>query len=632
MSELFVEAFVYLLAAVVAVPVARRLGLGSVLGYLIAGVIIGPFVLGAVTTEGEDVLHFAEFGVVMMLFVIGLELQPEKLWRLRLPILGMGGTQVFATAVLIAAATLAFGFSWRVAVAVGLILALSSTAIVLQTFQEKDLMRTEAGQNGFSVLLFQDIAVIPIIALLPLLAVSGIAEGDGHADETLVSGLPAWGQALAVLAAIAAVLFGGRYLLRPIFRFIAGAGVREVFTAAALLIVVGIALLMTEVGLSPALGAFVAGVVLADSEYRHELEGDIEPFKGLLLGLFFISVGAQIDFDVIGGTPLEIAGVVVGLVLLKIAVLWAIGYRFGMGFDQRAIFAFSLAQGGEFAFVLLSLSEQEGVLESGVTDPLVGAVAISMAITPLLLLVAEHLILPRYGTRTEERREPDAVDVRNRVIMAGFGRFGNYVGRLLRANGVGVTVLDSNPDHIEVLRKLGIKSFYGDATRVDLLGAAGAEEAELIVLSMGDVDTQIELVEKIRAHFPQLTILARARGRREATRLLNAGVEHVYRETMDSGLALGTDALALLGFRKHQAMRSARTFRYHDEFHLRDMAEMAGDDHLPPISEARARLALLEQTLQADREDAQGAERDAGWDTESLREDASARARRDDPE
>jgi len=625
-NDIFIQGFVYLLAAVVAVPIAKRFGLGSVLGYLIAGFIIGPFGLGLVGDEGEDVLHFAEFGVVIMLFVIGLELQPQKLWSLRRSILGLGGLQVLATTLIIAAATLALGYEWQIALAIGLILALSSTAIVLQTLSEKGLMRTEAGQNGFAVLLFQDIAVIPIIALLPLLAVAEADGGDSHADETLISGLPGYAQALAIVGVVAGLIVVGRFLLRPVFRFIASAGIREVFTAAALLIVVGIALLMGEFGLSPALGTFLAGVLLADSEYRHELEGDIEPFKGLLLGLFFISVGASIDLDVVTEDWVSIALIVIGLVLVKLAVLYALGVRFGMGFDQRTIFAFSLAQGGEFAFVLFSLAEEGGVLTAALTSPLIAAVAISMAVTPLLFLFAEYVLLPNFGTKETDDREPDAIDEENPVIMAGFGRFGNYVGRLLRANNVGVTVLDNNANHIEILRKLGIKSFYGDASRMDLLRSAGAEGATIIVLSMGDVEKQLELVDKIRHNFPHLAILARARDRRAATRLLNAGVEHVYRETLDSGLKMGTDALGMLGFRQHQAVRSARNFRYHDEYHLREMAELADDGHMAPISVARERLSLLEQTLRSDLEDGEDAERDAGWDTESLRRDVQSRS------
>ncbi len=625
-DDIFVQAFVYLMAAVVAVPIAKRFGLGSVLGYLIAGFIIGPFGLGFVGDEGEDVLHFAEFGVVIMLFVIGLELEAEKLWNLRRSILGLGGLQVLATTVIIGAATLALGYSWQIALAIGLILALSSTAIVLQTFNEKGLMRTEAGQNGFSVLLFQDIAVIPIIALLPLLAVAEATGGDDHADDTLISGLPGYAQALAIVGVVVGLIVVGRFLLRPVFRFIASAGIHEVFTAAALLIVVGIALLMGEVGLSPALGTFLAGVVLADSEYRHELEGDIEPFKGLLLGLFFISVGASIDLDVITGDWLNVTLIVVGLVIAKLAVLYALGVRFGMGFDQSTIFAFSLAQGGEFAFVLFSLAEEGGVLTASLTSPLIAAVAISMAITPLLFLLAEYVLLPKFGTKETENREADTVDEENPVIMAGFGRFGNYVGRLLRANGVGVTVLDNNANHIEVLRKLGIKSFYGDASRMDLLRSAGAADATLVILSMGDVEKQLELVHKIRHEFPGLTILARARDRRAATRLLNAGVEHVYRETLDSGVKMGTDALGMLGFRQHQAVRAGRNFRYHDEYHLREMAEEAGEDHMVPISVARERLELLERTLKSDIEDDGDEERDAGWDTDSLRRDVASRS------
>ena len=633
----FFQAFVYLAAAVVSVPLAKRLGLGSVLGYLIAGVVIGPFGMELVGDEGQDVLHFAEFGVVMMLFLIGLELEPSRLWRMRRSILGLGGSQVVLTALLIAGVALAAGQDWRTALAVGMILALSSTAMVLQTLAEKGLMRTDAGQNAFSVLLFQDIAVIPMLAILPLLG-SGHGTGesaDGHgggghggdhaADAaahgtTWVDGLPPWAETLTVLAAVALIVVVGRFLTRPIFRFIARTGLREIFTAAALLLVIGIALLMSKVGLSPALGTFLAGVVLANSEYRHELEGDVEPFKGLLLGLFFIAVGASIDFRLIAADPGGVAWIVVGLVAIKLLVLLGLARVFRMSLDQCLLFAFALAQGGEFAFVLFSFAAQNGVLGASVSAPLVAAVAVSMALTPLLLVVAEKLLLPRIGTREQDSRPADAIDTGEpAVILAGFGRVGNVVGRLLRANGIEITVLDADSDRVDVLRKLGLEVYYGDATRLDLLHAAGAAHAKMIVLALDDASKNLELVETVRKHFPHLQILARAEDRPDAYDLMAAGVDQVFRETLDSSLALGVEALRHLGVRAFQATRSARTFRCHDEDALRELASMRHDQKRY-INRARERIRLLEQTLLADHQD-DGLERDAGWDVESLRRD-----------
>jgi monovalent cation:proton antiporter-2 (CPA2) family protein len=627
----FFQAFVYLAAAVVSVPVAKRLGLGSVLGYLLAGVVIGPFGFELIGEEGQDVMHFAEFGVVMMLFLVGLELEPSLLWRLRGSILGLGGLQVAATTAAIAGVSLVAGLTWRQALAVGLILALSSTAIVLQTLAEKGWMKTEAGQNAFAVLLFQDLAVIPMLALLPLLTPSAAvqaATGHGvaapvageHAATTWVAGLPPWGEALAVLGAVAAVIVVGRFLTRPIFRFIAATRQREVFTAAALLLVIGIALLMTRVGLSPALGTFLAGVVLANSEYRHELESDVEPFKGLLLGLFFIAVGASIDFGLIGVDPLRVASVIVALVVLKLAVLFSLGKVFRMSLDQNLLFTFALAQGGEFAFVLVSFATQHDIFGSDVSAPLVAAVAVSMALTPLLLMVVEKLLLPRFGTReVDDVRAADEIDEENAVILVGFGRTGNVIGRLLRANGVRPTVLDIDSEKVEVLRKLGLKVFYGDASRLDLLHSAGADQARLLVLALGSAEKTLEIVETARKHFPQLRVLACAGGRDDAYGLLEVGVEDVYRETLDSALRIGVDALRFLGFRSHQALRSAQRFRCYDEAAVRELATMRHDEGRY-LSRARQRIHDLERLLLAELEGI-GEERDAGWDTDSLRED-----------
>jgi monovalent cation:H+ antiporter-2, CPA2 family len=621
------QAFVYLAAAVIAVPVARRFGLGSVLGYLFAGIAIGPFALKLVGAEGTDVMHFAEFGVVMMLFLVGLELQPARLWRMRGPILGMGGLQVTLTALLIAGIAIGVGLDWRAALAIGLTLSLSSTAIVLQTLAEKDLLRTAGGQNSFAVLLFQDIAVIPMLAIFPLLAVRAAHAGpDEHAAaQTWIAPLPAWAQTLAVLGAVAAVVLGGLFLVRPLLRAIARTRLRELFTAAALLLVIAIALLMTQVGLSPALGTFLAGVVLANSEFRHELESDIEPFKGLLLGLFFIAVGASIDFALILSQPLLIVGLVVALMLLKLSVLFALTRLFRMGTDQGLLVAFALPQAGEFAFVLFSFAAQEGVLEQQITSPLVAVVALSMAVSPLLMVAWQRIVQPHFGTRQEAAREPDIVDEEAPVLIAGFGSFGSTVGRMLTANGVRTTVLDSDSDRVDLLRRMGLEVYYGDATRSDLLHAAGAAEAKLLVLSLDTPERTLALVHTAHKHFPHLKILARAFEWDDAHALLEAGVDHVYREALESSVRLGADALRMLGFRAHHAHRAAQKFQRHDEETLRELTAARRDGQASYLNVARRRLNDLERLLLADRADPD-LDRDAGWDPESLRNQARGAA------
>jgi len=622
----FYQAFVYLAAAVIAVPIAKRLGLGSVLGYLIAGMVIGPFGLGLIGEEGQDVMHFAEFGVVMMLFVIGLELRPTLLWRMRGPILGVGGLQVGITTVALTAVGLAVGLPWQTSVAIGMTLALSSTAIVLQTLNEKGLMQTDGGQSSFAVLLFQDIAVIPMLAVMPLLAVSG-SEPDASAHgadaakhaATWVEGLPAWEQTLVVLLAVATIVVAGRYLMRPVFRMIAATRLRELFTATALLLVIAIALLMTQVGLSPALGTFVAGVVLANSEYRHELESEIDPFKGLLLAVFFIAVGASVDFQLIQSEPQLILGIVALLMAIKFVILFALGRAFRMGLDQNFLFAFSLAQSGEFAFVLFSFASQNRVISEEITAPLIAAVAVTMALTPVLMLLNEKLVQPRFGTRERSEREPDEIETHSAVIIAGFGRFGSIVGRFLRANGIQPTVLEYDSDRVELLRKLGLQVYYGDASRKDLLEAAGAEKARLLVVALEDHERALAIVETAQKHFPHLTVLARAAGRPEAYELMDQGVEHVYRETLDTSLRTGVDVLRLLGRRAYPGHRAALMFRRHDEESVRDLGKMR-HDRKAYFSEARERIQSLEELLLSEVE-GPDEERDAGWDTESLREE-----------
>jgi monovalent cation:proton antiporter-2 (CPA2) family protein len=637
----FFQAFVYLTAAVIAVPIAKRLGLGSVLGYLIAGMVIGPFGLSLIGEEGKDVLEFAEFGVVMMLFLIGLELQPALLWRLRKPILGTGGLQVGATATAITLIAVATGLSWQAGLVVGLTLSLSSTAIVLQTLSERGLMRSEGGQTAFSVLLFQDVAFVPMLAVFPLLAAgitnlgSGMEQGAtdlagstgavvdaGEAAShaaTWTEGLSAGSQTLLVLAAVAIIVLMGRYLVRPAFRIIAGTNLRELFTAAALLLVIAIALLMTLVGLSPALGAFLGGVVLANSEYRHELEGDLEPFKGLLLAVFFIAVGASVDFGLIGRDPAMVALLVGGLILLKALVLFLLGRVFGMGLDQNLLFTFSLAQGGEFGFVLFSFAGQLEVLSPETTSLLIAVVATTMALTPVLMVLNERVFLPRIGTREVEETPADTIDEVGEVIVVGFGRVGSVTGRFLRANGVKPTVLEHDSDRVETLRTLGLKVFYGDGSRHDLLRAAGAEEAKLLILAIDEQDKIRKVLDAVETHFPHLQVLVRVAGRPEAYELLDRRVHHVYREGVETGLRMGVEALRLLGRPAHQTHRASRTFFRHDEDSVRELGTMR-HDRAAYFSAARERISTLEELMLSELE-AEGENRDAGWDTDTLLEE-----------
>ena len=594
-QDLLLGAFVYLAAAVIAAPLATRLGLGSVLGYLVAGMVIGPSVLGLVGQEGADVMHFAEFGVVVMLFLVGLELQPSKLWALRRPIIGLGGLQVVLTALALGGGALALGFSWQASIATGLILAMSSTAIVLQSLSERGLLKTSAGQSSFSVLLFQDIAVIPILALLPLLAAAKPHDDHG---VSLIGDLPGWAQTLAVLAAVAAIVLAGRFLTRPLFRLIADTGIREVFVGLALLMVVGIALLMQLVGLSAALGTFLAGVVLAESEYRHELEMDLEPFKGLLLAVFFIAVGAGIDFSLLMGQPLLILGLVLGFILVKLGVLFLLARLFAMSAPDGSRFSFSLAQGGEFAFVLISFAAGLALLDPAQTGLLVAVVALSMAAAPLLMLFDERVMQKRFAA-TAPPRESDQIEEMGSVIIAGHGRYGMTVGRLLQASGIRAVVLDHDAEQIEALRKFGYKVYYGDASRHDLLEAAGAAEAKALVIAIDDREKALEIVEAARRHFPQLPIFARAFDRVHAYRLINAGVEDVHREVFASSVDMGEKLLVRLGIHPFEAHRAAKRFKAHDEELVRRAAQHV-DDTQRLIDIARQGRDEIERVLATD--------------------------------
>lgn len=624
-ESLFVSAFVYLLAAVVSVPIAKKLGLSSVLGYLIAGIIIGPFVFGVVGKEGADVMHFAEFGVVLMLFLIGLELEPSLLWRLRGPILGLGGLQVVLTVVVILAIAMAVGLSWQMSLAIGMALALSSTAIVLQTLQEKGLTKTPGGQGAFSVLLFQDIAVIPILATIPLLATLTLSDSDhgqGHGDvhpvADWVADQPAWMNTLLVFAAVIVIIFAGKYLIRPVLRAIARTKVRETFTAFALLLVIGIALLMTWLGVSPALGTFLAGVVLANSEYRHELESDIEPFKGILLGVFFISVGASIDFLLIGGNPGLIAAIVGGLILVKAVVLFIVGKVGKLEMSQRLFFTLALAQGGEFAFVILGVCVASGVLASDVVQLLVAGVALTMALTPLILIAEEKLIRPRFSPPEAEAREDDKIDESAPVILAGFGRFGNYVGRMLRSQRIPVTVIDHDADHIEFLRRIGIKAYFGDVSRHDLLESAGAHEAKLLIIAVEDPEKSAELVVMARKHFPHLKLLVRAVDRPHLYAMNHQGVDHVIHQHAGSAIELGAAAMTELGCRPNHAVRVARWFMQYDRQVAEEFTASAMDeDEKVYLCRVRERLAELEEEFERDARTPNRV--GAAWNSDAIR-------------
>lgn len=583
MTAYFVQAFIYLCAAVIMVPIAKRLGLGSVLGYLIAGVIIGP-IAGLVGQETTTIQHFAEFGVVMMLFLVGLELEPKSLWAMRSRLFGLGGLQVSITAVLITAIAFFAGQSVTMSIAIGLIFSLSSTAIVLQTFNEKGLSKTEGGRTAFSVLLFQDIAVIPMLALIPLMALPELMEAakslkeaaDHHEELSLVAHLPAWGHALAVLGAIIALVAGGYYLSRPLFRFVADSGLREVFTAAALMLVIGISALMGLVGLSPALGAFLAGVVLANSEFSHELEANIEPFKGLLLGLFFITVGAGIDFDILSNNLVLIIALTLGLMLLKALVLLLLAKIFNITGSDRWLFLLSLAQAGEFGFVLLTYSVSNYVLPLDTAQFLSMVVALSMFLTPLLFIFYDKVIVPRYESADEER-ETDTISERGTAIIAGIGRFGQIINRMLVANGIQTVALDHTAGQVDNMRRINVKSYFGDATRADLLETAGIEEAKLMVVAIDDRLRAVDLVHHVKKHYPGVKILARAFDRGHKYELKHAGADVIISETYFSALETGTEALQAMGIHPFRAQQMKQNFvkseASHDELLYKSWSE-----------------------------------------------------------
>ncbi len=592
---------VYLGAAVLAVPIARALGLGSIIGYLAAGIAIGPWGLRLVT-HAQDMLHFAEFGVVLMLFLVGLELEPRRLWALRKPIFGWGSAQLFGSSLLIAGVALSFGANLNLAIVAALGLAMSSTAIGLGVLADRNLMPTSAGQAVLSVALLQDVAAIPILALVPLLAAGGVhASGGG------------WLAAAQAIGVIATIILGGRLLLRPALRWIARSKTPEIFTAAALLLGVATAALMQSVGLSMALGAFLAGVLLAESEYRKELETDLEPFKGLLLGLFFISVGMSIDFAVVLQSPGQIAAVVLGFLLLKGLVLFAMGRLMPLPLVERPVFIALLAQGGEFGFVVFQAAQQAGVIGGTTASFLVAAVALSMLVTPLLLLALDRFVAPRLALRSAGNAPATIAHEQHApVVIAGFGRYGQVVGRLLSANGLSATVLDHDADQVDTVRRFGWPVFYGDATRLDLLRLAGVAQAKVFVLAIDDVAQSIDVARTVRAQFPQVTLVARARNVLHYNELRKLGVTLIERETLDSALMSGRSVLETLGWQPHAARTSALRFRQHNIELLDAMAAHAGDES-KLIAVAKQGRQQLEQTWAAEREQQAARAQLLGW-------------------
>lgn len=589
--------FVFLLAACVVVPLTGRFKLGSVLGYLMAGIAIGPYGLGLIE-NGESIGHFAEFGVVMMLFLIGLELEPEQLWKLRRQIVVLGGLQVVLTSVAFMAAGMAWGFGWQESLAVGMALALSSTAIALQTMQEKGLLHSLAGESTFSVLLFQDMAVIPILILIPFLA--GGEAVSAHGDS-LIADFPVALRTVIIIAAIAGIVVGGRYLSHYAFSYIARANMREVFTATSLLLVVGITLAMNALGLSPALGAFIAGVMLASSEYKHTIETDIEPFKGLLLGLFFISIGMGMNFSLVMKAPWQIASGVLVLTSIKIFVLWASGRYFGLRDGALAIFTLMLAQGGEFAFVLFQLMTDVRLLNADASAQLTMIVVFSMVLSPLLLIMGDRFIIPRFMSILPQFQTENMPQQQHRVILIGYGRFGQIIGRFLHAQDINITILEKDPDQIELLRRFGLgdKVFFGDASRLELLKKAGADKAGLLVIAIDDADTALEIAQLAKTEFPRMKIYARARNRRHAYELHKAGVEMFRRETFDSALYMAGEVLKFLGGRAYDVRRQSIRFLKHDEKTLHEsFAFFQKEPEL--ISFARQARKELENILQSD--------------------------------
>ena len=600
-NNILLVIFVLLAASVALVPLAKAAGLGTVLGYLAAGVLIGPYGLRLVS-DSDTTRHLAEFGIVMMLFLIGLDLQPSEIWRMRHKVLGLGVTQIVTTSAILMLLLTLTGLHWNVALIIGMALAMSSTAIAVQTVGQRDITTTDTGRASLAVLLVQDVAIIPVLAAIPLLAIAGSGAAINAEVTQAVAALDNpidWLMPLSVVGAFIAAVVAGRYVVRPIMGYVARTGLREAFTAMGLALVVGAAMITQYLGLSPALGGFIGGVLLADSEYRHELESNLEPFKGLLLGLFFISVGMSIAFSVLATDPVGIALLVIGLVIVKMAILFALASFFRMHFADRLLLAVMLSQAGEFAFVVLQLARTEGVLEAAQYDTMSVLVALSMITTPFLLWIFDKLVAPRLDGRAT-RQPADAFDEHRRIVVLGYGRFGQIVTRMLRAQGFEMTLIDDDPVQIELVRRFGVKVFYGDAARIDLLQAAGVQHAELVVIAVGGRDRILAVARNLRRHYPHVTIAARAVDRGHAHDLMALGVEVFERETFLSAVNLGAKVLVRLGLAPEEAERLARAFEVHDNQLLVDSFAVR-EDETAYVGMVRSSMGLLTAAMNADR-------------------------------
>ena len=617
-TEILFQAIIYLAAAVLFVPIAKKLGMSSILGYLFAGIIIGPFVIGFIGQEAHSIMHFAEFGIVMMLFLIGLEMEPGKFWKMRKVFFGMGSMQLFGTIlVLFLGCYLLLDWNWKTTLAVSLTLALSSSAIVLQCLSEKGLRNTAVGHSSFAVVLFQDIAVIPILVLLPILATT-IPETSSDINQSLISSFPIWLQAGIIVGIISLIYFGGRFLFVLLFKIIAKTRVQELLTASALLLVVSISCLMNLIGISPALGTFLSGVVLANSEFRHELQSDIAPFKGLLLGLFFIGVGASINFQLVLDNPQFILVFGAILTLVKFSISFLISRFYKKKTEENILFALGLSQSGEFGFVIMSFSMTLNIVPTILAHQIMAIIAMSMVSTPLLQFINERCVIPNSRTNKKETaKETDVINEHNPVIIAGFGHFGSTVGRLLRANNIKSTILDNDCNQIDFLKKMGFRAHFGDATRLELLQAAGCANAKLFIAAIDDPKINLSIIETLRLHYPNLKILTRARNRNDAYELIDHKADHIYRETLYCAVNMGIDVLVELGFRKYTATRQANQFIKNDEITTCKLAKKRSDK-MAYLTAINAEMKWLKKLLKNDLKSQQAANNHS-WDSEHLK-------------
>lgn len=579
MNDFLGQAFIFLFSAVICVPISKKLGMGSVLGYLIAGVLIGPYVLKFVGNDGADIMHATEFGVVMMLFLVGLELDPKEFWKMKNKIINLGGMQILGT-VFIATIIGVYGLKMNFprAISIAFAITVSSTAIIMQTLNEKGLTKTGIGKSTFSVLLFQDIMVIPILAIIPLLVGDSLIQSIGDDSKSLLVGGPAFMKTLVIVGAITFIYVIAKYILTPYFKYVGQLQVREIYTSSALLLVIGVSLLMQKVGISPALGAFIAGVVLANNEYKHQLESDIEPFKSLLLGIFFIAVGSTINFKLIVEKPLMILGLTIGIMAIKSFVLWIIGIKHKFNFDQKMLFVLLLSQVGEFAFVILALTRNLDILNKQWYDLMLATTAITMVITPLLLVLNERLILKYFGVKSKVtpivKNEQINIDAsEGDVIIAGFGDFGNTISRVLNSTDIKTIVLDNDSERVEKMRKQGFNVFYGDATNVNLLKSAGADHAKYFVAALDPPEINQKLVHIVRKNFPNLEIIVRAKNRSYAYNYLKEGLNEVYRESFFSSVYVGRQLLIKFGFSYEEASKIGEIFIKSDRKSLRRIAK-----------------------------------------------------------